>query len=66
MKKQFKKISLLLILFLYSNSLFSNEIDDCNWSISINNLPCANIYKTPNSSLISEKGIRKTIINKKK
>ena len=59
------RIIIFFIFFSFQcQNLWSKNIKICEWN-NTNGLPCITISKTPNSSIVSEVGVKKIIINKK-
>ena len=56
-------IFLSIVLCLYAFLINAENLPNCNWD-NQNSTTCINIFKTNNTSKISEKGINKTIITK--
>ena len=59
-----KKILILLIINLIFTKLNSKELEKCEWK-NISGKPCLTVFKTPNTSIITESSVGKTIITKK-
>ena len=53
-----------IILLLSVTIAKSQELENCEWNNKLGT-PCLEIYKTPNTSIISENSVNKTIITKK-
>ena len=53
-----------IILILSVTIAKSQELENCEWNNKLGT-PCLEIYKTPNTSIISENSVNKTIITKK-
>jgi len=59
-----KKIVIILILSLAHSTSYGKGLENCEWK-NISGKPCLTIFKTPNTSKISESTVGKTIITKK-
>ncbi len=58
-----KLLTLLILSFIFT-SLNSKELEECEWK-NISGKPCLTIFKTPNTSIITEGTIGKIVITKK-
>tara|TARA_B100000963_G_scaffold361749_1_gene399244 strand:- start:4658 stop:6505 length:1848 start_codon:yes stop_codon:yes gene_type:complete len=58
------KILTILILSFVFTTLNSKELEECEWK-NISGKPCLTIFKIPNTSIITESTVGKTVITKK-
>ena len=59
-----KKIVIILILSLAHSTSYGKGLENCEWK-NISGKPCLTVFKTPNTSIITESSVGKTIITKK-
>jgi vitamin B12 transporter len=56
-----EKLFLIIILIIFTFN--ASALENCEWN-NKRGIPCLTVTKTPNSSIFSEEGINKTIVNK--